>query len=100
MTPSDEFWLGLVCGVVIAIIIILLLIETSRKEQRACKRGPEENDDKFSWRGELEGKGIKNSFNCVEKLPLITIPGIQNIIPKIGEKNVCVAAIVGLQPYR
>ena len=47
MTLSEEFWLGLVYGMVIA-IIVLLLIETSGKEQRANKRGPEENDDKFS----------------------------------------------------
>ena len=51
MNPSREFWHGLVYGMVIAIIVILLLIETSPQEQRAKKRGPEENDDNCSWEG-------------------------------------------------
>ena len=59
MTPSDAFWRGLVTGMVIASIITFLLMGTSRHEQRAKKRGPEENDDNSFWQGNFEVKIIQ-----------------------------------------
>ena len=84
MRPSQEFWHGFVYGVM-AIIMILLLMETSRQGQRANKKGPEENDDKSSWRSEFEVKRV----NCVEKSPIIKISGTQNIIHKICVEKMC-----------
>ena len=51
MSPSEEFYQGLVCGVVIGLFILWLQTDVSRdrnnhqQEQRPKKRGPEENDD-------------------------------------------------------
>ena len=65
MSPSEEFCQGLVCGVLIGLFILLLETEISldrnnhQQEQRAKKRGPEENDDKFSWDGKFEVKSIQ-----------------------------------------
>ena len=54
MSPSEEFCQGLVCGILIGLFILWLETETSpdrnnhQQEQRAKKRGPEENDDSWS----------------------------------------------------
>ena len=64
MSLSEEF-LGLVCGILIGLFVLLLETEPSRdrdtqqQEQSAKKRGPEENDGKFSWEGEFEVKNIQ-----------------------------------------
>lgn len=94
MSPSEEFIQGLVCGILIGLFILLLETETRpdrnnhQQEQSARKRGPEENDDTFSW----EGIGLKwkvfNWVNCVGISTIIEIQGHKlNIINEIYKKK-------------
>lgn len=59
MTPCDGFWYVFVCGTMMVLIIMYFLMDTRPQVRRVNKRGAEENDDKSTWDGELEGKRIQ-----------------------------------------
>ena len=71
MTPSQEFYQGLVCGILLGLFILWPETKKSRdrnnhQDQNGRKRGPEENDDYWSWKGKFEVKSMQLCSLCKE----------------------------------